>query len=196
MDRGIGQWVTKRAFLNGQRTAFVCGDTSFTYSDFDRRTNQVASNLLRLGVRKGDRVAILLVNSVEFMEVLLGCAKIGAITIPINVRLAGPEIGYILADSGADVFVFHEPLAAAAVSALAEPGVRVRHTVRAGGAPADGEIAYPDLLSGGAPEPLDSDVEGRDAMARCNITGRWRAPSSPTTTYCGTPSTCWAPNKA
>ncbi len=121
-----GSWVLNGGFYFvyrsqglssvGQRTAFVCGDTSFTYSDFDRRTNQVASNLLRLGVRKGDRVAILLVNSVEFMEVLLGCAKIGAITIPINVRLAGPEIGYILADSGADVFVFHEPLAAAAVT--------------------------------------------------------------------------------
>ncbi|HEY9266204.1 MAG TPA: AMP-binding protein, partial [Mycobacterium sp.] len=137
MDRGIGQWVTKRAFLNGQRTAFVCGDTSFTYSDFDRRTNQVASNLLRLGVRKGDRVAVLLVNSGEFLEVLLGCAKIGAITIPINVRLAGPEIGYILADAGADTLIFHAPLAAAAVSALAEPGVRIRHTIRAGGAAAD-----------------------------------------------------------
>ncbi|MGK2880214.1 MAG: AMP-binding protein, partial [Mycobacterium sp.] len=112
MDRGIGQWVTKRAFLNGQRTALVQGDTSFTYSAFERRTNQVASSLLRLGVRKGDRVAVLLVNSVEFLEVLLGCAKIGAITVPINVRLAGPEIGYILADSGADAFVFHAPLAA------------------------------------------------------------------------------------
>lgn len=175
MDRGIGQWVTKRAFLNGQRTALVQGDTSFTYSDFDRRTNQVASSLLRLGVRKGDRVAILLVNSVEFLEVLLGCAKIGAITIPINVRLAGPEIGYILADSGADVFVFHAPLAAAAVSALTEPGVRVRHTLRAGGAPADGEIPYTDLLSDGAPAPLDSDVEGRDPafiMYTSGTTGR------------------------
>ncbi|MGB3352981.1 MAG: AMP-binding protein, partial [Mycobacterium sp.] len=117
MDRGIGQWVTKRAFLSGQRTAFVSGDTNFTFAEFEQRTNQVASNLMRLGVRKGDRVAVLLVNSVEFMEVLLGCAKIGAITIPINVRLAGPEIGYILADAGADVFVFHHPLAAAAVSA-------------------------------------------------------------------------------
>ncbi|MBW0102435.1 long-chain fatty acid--CoA ligase [Pseudonocardia sp. KRD291] len=175
MDRGIGQWVTKRAFLNGPRTAFVCGDISVTYADLERRTTQVASSLLGLGVRKGDRVAVLLVNSVEFMEVLLACAKIGAITVPINVRLAGPEVGYILADAGADVFVFHEPLAAAAVAALAEPGVRVRHTVRAGGAAADGELAYTALLAGGAPEPLDTDVDGRDPafiMYTSGTTGR------------------------
>ncbi len=162
MDRGIGQWVTKRAFLNGERTALIHGDTSVTYAEFERRTNQVAASLLRLGVRKGDRVAVLLVNSAEFLEVLFGSAKIGAITVPINVRLAGAEIGYILADSGAEVFVFHEPLAAAAISAVDEPGVRVRHTIRAWGAPADGEIAYSDLLSDGAPEPLDHDIDGRD----------------------------------
>lgn len=52
MDRGIGQWVAKRAFLNGQRTALVQGDSRFTFSDLERRTNQVASSLLRLGVRK------------------------------------------------------------------------------------------------------------------------------------------------
>ena len=97
MDRGIGQWVTKRAFLNGQRTALVQGDTSFTYSDFDRRTNQVASSLLRLGVRKGDRVAILLVNSVEFLEVLLGCAKIGAMgRMRMLWVLATASVGWML----------------------------------------------------------------------------------------------------
>ena len=68
-------------------------------------------------MRRGDRVAVLLVNSTEFIEVLLGCAKIGALAVPLNVRLAGSEIGYILADSGADVLVFHEPLAAQARTA-------------------------------------------------------------------------------
>lgn len=175
MDRGIGQWVAKRAFLNGQRTALVQGDSRFTFSDLERRTNQVASSLLRLGVRKGDRVAALLTNSVEFVEILLGSAKIGAIMVPINVRLAGPEVGYILADSGADVLVFHDPLAAPANGALAEPGVRVRHTVRVGGAAAAGEIAYPDLLASGDPEPLDGDVGGRDpafVMYTSGTTGR------------------------
>ncbi|MBN9620254.1 MAG: AMP-binding protein, partial [Actinobacteria bacterium] len=175
MDRGIGHWVTKRAFLNGRRTAFLSGDASFTYDDLERRTNQVASSLLGLGVRKGDRVAVLLMNSVEFMEVLLSCSKLGAITVPINVRLAGPEIGFILADAGADVLVFHEPLAAAAVAALAEPGVRVRRVVRVGNGVADGELAYTELLSGDGATPLDIDVAGGDPafiMYTSGTTGR------------------------
>ncbi|MCF7550756.1 long-chain fatty acid--CoA ligase [Pseudonocardia sp. WMMC193] len=175
MDRGIGQWVSKRAFLNGTRTAFVVGDREISYAELHRRTDQVASALSGLGVRKGDRVAILLVNSIEFIEVLLGCAKIGAITVPLNVRLAGPEIGYILADSGADVFVFHEPLAASATAALGEPGVRARHAVRAWGPPADGELAYEEVVAAAPAEAPGGDVDGRDPafiMYTSGTTGR------------------------
>ena len=112
MDNGIGGWVTKRAFLNGDKTAFMAGELPFTYTDVERRTNKLGSALLDVGVRKGDRVAALLFNSVEFMELLIAAAKIGAILVPINVRLGAGEISYILADSGADTFVVHQPLAA------------------------------------------------------------------------------------
>ena len=175
MQLGIGQWVSRRAFLNGGRTALISNGAHITYADLDRRTNQVAAALIALGVRKGDRVALLLVNSTEFIEVLLGCAKIGALAVPLNVRLAGPEIGYILADSGADVLVFHEPFAAQARSAVTESGVRVRHVVRAGGVPAPGELGYEDVVSGAAPEPLNGDVDGRDPafiMYTSGTTGR------------------------
>ena len=175
MQLGIGQWVSRRAFLNGGRTALISNGAHITYADLDRRTNQVAAALIALGVRKGDRVAMLLVNSTEFIEVLLGCAKIGALAVPLNVRLAGPEIGYILADSGADVLVFHEPFAAQARSAVTESGVRVRHVVRAGGVPAPGELGYEDVVSGAAPEPLNGDVDGRDPafiMYTSGTTGR------------------------
>ena len=101
MQLGIGQWVTRRAFLNGGRTALISNGAHITYADLDRRTNQVAAALIALGVRKGDRVAMLLVNSTEFIEVLLGCAKMGALAVPLNVRLAGPGVG-ALSDGGAD----------------------------------------------------------------------------------------------
>ncbi|WIM85911.1 long-chain fatty acid--CoA ligase [Candidatus Mycobacterium wuenschmannii] len=175
MQRGISHWITRRSLLNGGRAALVSDGEHITYADLDRRTNQVAAALLALGVRKGDRVAALLVNSAEFIQVLMGCAKIGAVTVPINVRLAGPEIGYILADSGADVLIFHDPLAAQATRAVTEPGVRVRHLVRAGGVPAPGEFGYGDLVSGAEPEPVDGDVDGRDpafVMYTSGTTGR------------------------
>ena len=175
MQRGIGHWVTRRSLLSGGRTALVSGGQHTTYADLDRRTNQVAAALVALGVRRGDRVAALLVNSVEFIEVLFGCAKIGAITVPLNVRLAAPEIGYILADSGADVLIFQGQLAAQATGAVTELGVRVRHLVRAGGVPAPGEDAFDDLISGAASESVECDVDGRDpafVMYTSGTTGR------------------------
>ena len=56
MQLGIGQWVSRRAFLNGGRTALISNGAHITYADLDRRTNQVAAALIALGVRKGDRV--------------------------------------------------------------------------------------------------------------------------------------------
>ena len=132
MDRGIGSWVTGRASLDGDRVALVEGSTELTYEAFERRTNQLARALLGLGVRRGDRVGVLLLNSVAFMEVVFATAKLGAIVVPINYRLQAPEIGYILSDAGIDVFAYHPTLAGVARGALAEPGVRVRHRVPRG----------------------------------------------------------------
>lgn len=162
MNRGIGAWITKRAFLNGPKTAFVAGDRRFTYAEIDQRTDRLASALSGLGVRRGDRVSGLLLNSVEFMETLLACAKLGAIFVPINVRLAAAEAAYILADSGADVFILHQPLAVIGRTALAEPGVRVRHVVLVDGEPAAGENGYEELLAHGSLPLTPVDVDGED----------------------------------
>lgn len=172
---GIGTWVAKRAFLNHDHTAFVDGERRFTYAQFHERTDRLANGLVGLGVRKGDRVAALLANSVEFVEILTACAKLGAIMVPINYRLAAPEVGYILADSGADAFAFHPQLAELARGGLAEPGVRVRHRLTVGFEPAEGELSYDALLAGGSQDPVSYQVSGSDVafiMYTSGTTGR------------------------
>ncbi|WP_280208741.1 acyl-CoA synthetase [Nocardia cyriacigeorgica] len=175
MNRGIGAWITKRAFLQGGSTAFVAGERTFTYADADRRTDQLASGLAGLGVRKGDRVAVLMVNSVEFLESMLACAKLGAILVPINIRLAAAEVGYILRDSGADVLVFSGQFTATVRDALAEPGVRVRHAVRVGDSGYERGPAYDELLTSGSADFAGADVAGTDIamlMYTSGTTGR------------------------
>lgn len=175
MDRGIGSWVTSRAFLGGERTAYVDRGVATSYQEFAARTDALADALRRIGVRRGDRVAALLVNSAEFLDVMFATAKLGAVFVPINVRLVGAEIGFILADSGADVFVYHEPLAAAARAALPVVGVRVRHRVVVGGPCGAGESDYAELLASGEPVPIDADVEEGDLfglMYTSGTTGR------------------------
>ncbi|PXY17455.1 acyl-CoA synthetase [Prauserella muralis] len=175
MNRGIGAWVTKRAFLQGDSKAFVAGERTFTYADADRRTDQLASALAGLGVRRGDRVAALMVNSVEFLETLLACAKLGAIMVPINVRLAAMEVGFILGDSGADVLVFNGQFTDIVRGALTEPGVRVRHTVQVGDGGYEDGLAYDELLASGPADFAAADVAGTDTamlMYTSGTTGR------------------------
>ncbi len=175
MDRGIGSWVTKRGHLSGDATALVCGQRRMSFSELDRRTDQLARSLRGLGVRKGDRVGALLVNSTAFLETMLATAKLGAVFVPMNLRLAPPEVGYLLADSGADVFVCSGLLAPAARAAVGEQGVRVRHRVVVDGPAEDGELAFEDLVGSGEPRALGSDVAGSDLaslMYTSGTTGR------------------------
>lgn len=90
----------KRACLSAQRTALEDGLTgrSLTYRALDERAGQAASVLRDLGVRPGERVAILCRNRIAFFELLFGCARLGAILVPMNWRAPVPELLPLLHD--------------------------------------------------------------------------------------------------
>src|SRR6478672_9582018 len=81
---------------------------ALTYGEFERYTNRVAAALLASGVKKGERVAYFGKNSDRYLEIFFGAAKVGAVTTPINWRLAGPELAYILQDSRAPILFVGE----------------------------------------------------------------------------------------
>jgi len=108
----VGQLLTLVASKHPQRSAILFENKRFTYREFNQRANRFAHSLLRLGLRKGDKVAVLLFNSNHFAEVYFGTAKIGGVFAPINFRLAGEEVLYILNHSDARFFVFGEEFAA------------------------------------------------------------------------------------
>ena len=175
MDEGIGGWVATRAFLSGDRLALVDGNRRLTYAELDRNIDQLARALRALGVRQGDRVAGLLLNSTAFLETMLATAKLGAVFVPMNVRLGPAEVAYLLVDSGSDTFVYSAPLAPVARAAVTADGVRVRSRLVVGGEPEDGELDYEQVLSSGDPRPVDTDVDRRDLsclMYTSGTTGR------------------------
>jgi long-chain acyl-CoA synthetase len=99
------------AALNHSRTrspeklAIACGEQSWTYAELDVLSDTVAANLLIAGVQRGDRVAFHLANGPELAIGYIGCFKAGGIAVPINTRLKGPEIDYILRHSGSMCYI-------------------------------------------------------------------------------------------
>jgi acyl-CoA synthetase (AMP-forming)/AMP-acid ligase II len=81
---------------------------AFTYPQMNRRVNQLAHSLYSLGLQKGDKIAVLLENSIEIVEVFLATAKTGLIIVPINFRLVSPEVEYIVNNSDAKAMIVHD----------------------------------------------------------------------------------------
>ena len=84
-----------------QAEALICGETRLTFAQLGERAAGMAAALAARGVRRGDRVAMRLGNRFEFATTLLGILHLGAVAVPIGMRLAPPEVEYIIADCGA-----------------------------------------------------------------------------------------------
>ncbi|ALE73120.1 long-chain fatty acid--CoA ligase [Pseudonocardia sp. EC080625-04] len=99
--------------------------TARSYAEVDDRVSRLAGGLADRGVARGDRVAVLGLNSVELVEAYLAVLRRGAICVPLNFRLTAGEIGYQLADCGATAVVCDEAFAATVADARADaPAVR------------------------------------------------------------------------
>ena len=77
-----------------------------TWGEFDVKANRFANLLLTRGVKKGDKVAILLMNCLDWLPIYFGVLKSGAIAVPLNFRYTAEEIGYCVNKADADVLVF------------------------------------------------------------------------------------------
>ncbi len=120
----MGSWVARHASRKPGKVALVFKEQRITYAELDARARQVAHGLKERGVRKGDRVAALLLNCPEVIELLLACTHLGAIFVPINFRLGAEEIAFILGDATPEVLVFHEAFGKTVEQARASTLVR------------------------------------------------------------------------
>lgn len=98
----------------GNEPAFGFEGRSVTFAELRDRAQQVARGLVDHGVRPGDRVAVMMGNRLEWLEVFFGLAAMGAVCVPINVLLTAPEIAHVCEDSGSTVLVMDEIATASA----------------------------------------------------------------------------------
>jgi acyl-CoA synthetase (AMP-forming)/AMP-acid ligase II len=107
--------LARNARRHPGRAALIFGDTERTYAQLDAEVNRWANALIRLGVGKGDRVALMSPNSDRFVIGLYAALKAGAIFVPVNPRSTARELRYLLDDSGASVLLFASAVTEAVV---------------------------------------------------------------------------------
>ncbi len=152
----VERYANKEAIVDGgHRASFEAHGERVT-----RLANAMGSEL---GVKKGDRVAIMALNSAAYLELYHACYLGAGVINPLNLRLAGPELDYIVRDSGTEVaFVdpfFAEPFAKAMEAAGGSSPIRTVVLIGSGDGPHD--VAYEDLIAAGdnivPPEPEEDD---------------------------------------
>ena len=96
MNPTVGEILADTARKFPDKTAIICDDKTVTYRELDSRVNQRAHGFLQRGIVSKGRVAVLLSNSIELVEIYFALARLGCVTIPLNYRLAGSELSFIL----------------------------------------------------------------------------------------------------
>ncbi|MGL4287684.1 MAG: class I adenylate-forming enzyme family protein, partial [Phreatobacter sp.] len=131
--------------------AVVCGEERLSYASLGARVATLAAALRATGIASGDRVAILLGNRTEFVVTLLAVARLGAIAVPMGIRLQMPEIAYMLNDCGARLLIHEAELADRLPAAGETPALQAKIATGA---------AFDQLLASGEGQPV-----GRAAVA-------------------------------
>ena len=102
----IASWVKRWSEFHPNKTAIIFEGNPISYLDLHQRVNRTCCWLQSLGIEKGDRVAVMLSNCPEFLELYLACSRLGALFVPVNYRLAAPELDHTLSNSRPRLFVF------------------------------------------------------------------------------------------
>jgi long-chain acyl-CoA synthetase len=165
------------------RTAMVCEQRSRTFAEIQERVNRLANALQAMGVGKGDKISVMALNSMEYVEVYYAGAKLGAVFVPLNYRAKREELAYMCNNSETSVlFVGCRYLDLA--DAIRGDLQTVKHFVCVDGT-ADGMASYEDMLAQHEPEEIFTDVEDNDPTIVIYTSGTTALPKGVVLTYLG-----------
>ncbi|HEY7243133.1 MAG TPA: ATP-dependent acyl-CoA ligase [Xanthobacteraceae bacterium] len=104
-DRTLPAMLIRQAGRFAHKPLVSAGETTWTYAETREAAARCAGMLRSAGIRPGDRVALICSNRIEFLEIVLGCAWLGAVAVPINVASRGPQLQHILSNCAARLLV-------------------------------------------------------------------------------------------
>ena len=154
----LASYLSSQARTCPDKLALVCGDTRVTFGQLNDDSDRIAVALRRSGVEIGDRIAIYLPNCCEFVTVFFAIVKVGALAMPVNMRLSGSEVAVIFEDA-APAAVFFDDRDKDTIDKFAGAGIR-RFVV---GASSGDAMSWQDMLSC-EPEPIEIPVAYDDCV--------------------------------
>lgn len=139
-------------------------DRQVGYEDFDHAVNRVGNGLLRLGIKKGERVAFMMQNCLEFLFCQFACAKIGAVYVPINIAYKGEETKYLLNHSEAATIIF-SPIFLEVIRGIRKDCSHLRNIICVSEEPIPDATLFSELVDGVSSEPPPVDVSKDDTLS-------------------------------
>ncbi|AQU80487.1 long-chain fatty acid--CoA ligase [Planococcus faecalis] len=144
--------LAQNALRHPDKPALVFEDRSYTYHEFNRMVNQLANGLISLGIKKGEKIALMMKNSDYFAISYYAVAKTGAVIVPMNFRLVAREANYIL-DQSDSVFVICDQEYEKMIHDASSTIPAVRQVIIVETAENKGSLSLQDVLSKNSAEP-------------------------------------------
>jgi acyl-CoA synthetase (AMP-forming)/AMP-acid ligase II len=176
--KSVWEMVADAAHRNPDGEALVCGDVRMSWREVVRRSASIAASLHGLGVRRDDRVALLLGNRIEFVLTMFAASHLGAIIVLLGTRQQKPEIAHVLTDCGA-VLLIHE---ASLADRLPEPAdvPELKYRIAVDGS---GGSAFADLANNAA-LPAPAEVGEEDTAMILYTSGTTGRPKGAMLAHC------------
>ena len=181
--RSLHQMLEQAAARDPDRCAVVCGDERLSYAQLLAAVAELAMGMTAVGVKAGDRVAMLLGNRIEFVVTLFAAARLGAIAVPLSTREQTPGLTYMLQHCGAMLLVHEADLAPVLPPPADLPVLRHRWQVGAGPL-AESSSAYADQGRAGQQAPV-TEVHEQDTAAILYTSGTTGRPKGAMLTHLG-----------
>lgn len=175
------EFLTISSAVVPDREALVCGETRVTYQELASRVNRLANALQGLGVGRGTAVAVMAVNSPQYVEAYYACAKLGAVFVPLNYRAKREELDYMVNNSETQVMFVSERYLDL-VNDLRTKFGGVREYICIDGK-AEGMHAYDELLAGSSEDELLVEIDENEPSILMYTSGTTALPKGVVLTY-------------
>jgi acyl-CoA synthetase (AMP-forming)/AMP-acid ligase II len=167
----LGEIVAAHARLSPDKLGARDSRRAMTFNEWNARACKLANALLDLGLNKGDRVALLAYNRVEWLEIYIALAKAGLVAVPVNFRLVTPEIQYIVEHCQANAIVVQDELAPQVEPLRGKLAIPEKAWICIGGKTPGGWTGYEAFIERGAAREPGIEVKPPDTWALMYTSG-------------------------